>query len=255
MDERQQRLFNDLEDVLEPTPFGSQVKLNISFDEWTCIDTVAWVTVTVTWCSKNGEFKRCIATLRPFDSATKDITGSELHAVVNAYFAPLLLKGQDVVSILNSVTTDTAAVPMSAFKDEPSLRVGCICHIINLIFGDLQTPNRDGYSPELNAMMRDMKFVLAKFAKSPKVRRAYTDAWSKTWPGEAPLQPIYDVVMRWSSTFHLIVHVAGAAQDVSRAAELCATPRASRPGHRRLDRSADLLGGSCPGDARCRHPV
>ena len=203
--ERQKELYDCLRQALIPSPYGHGLKLNLSFDEWTCIGITAWITITVTWCSRDGQFQRRIATLRPFGSEVTAVTGKELRSAVGAFFKPVLRDDQDVVSILNSVTTDTAAVPMSAFKDEPHLRIGCICHVINLIFSDLLAPERSGSSTELQTMVRDIKVVLAKFAKSSKVRRAYAAQWARVWPGEKALQPIYDVVTRWSSTFHLIV--------------------------------------------------
>ena len=167
------------------------------------------VTITVSWCSPDGDFCRRIVTLRPFTSAVASVTGDVLRTTVTSVFAPLLAPDEDITAILNSVTTDTAAVPMSAFRDRPELRVSCICHVINLIFSDLLTSGSNLQSPELQKMVRDIKAVLVKFAKSSKVRRAYAALWARMRPDEQPLQPIYDVVTRWSSTFHLVVRFMG----------------------------------------------
>ena len=161
--------------------------------------------MTVSWCGPNGRFERRIATLRPFESSSTPVTGDVLRASVASFFAPLLAEGQDVTTILNSVTTDTAGVPMSAFKDRPDLRMTCICHAINLVFSDLLSCGGHLQSLELQKLVRDIKAVLVKFAKSSKVRRAYAALWARLRPDEQPLQPIYDIVTRWSSTFHMIV--------------------------------------------------
>lgn len=211
-----------------------RIRLSATFDEWTCISTKAYLTITVSWVDPvTGILHRRVVRLRSFPSATDKITADLLRANLIDTFKPLLEIEADVEKLLPSIfqafTTDTAAVPLAVSKNYPKLRVRCICHVIHLIFGDLFSPTKmpvdnddvddaienpaehaaaaQQGSQGLKEILRDCKALLSKFTNSSKVRRNFEERAKQQFPGERLLLPIYDVPTRWLSTVHLFLRL------------------------------------------------
>lgn len=234
-EKRQKSLFEQLTQALATWPSGVRIRLNATFDEWSCNSMKSWVTITVTWVDPaTGKLQRRIVRLKSFPSNIDKITAIVLKYNLVETFRPLqAIAGSDeaeslLPSLFQAFTTDTAAVPLAVSNNFPRLRTKCMCHIIHLIFGDVLSPTKlpDEHDDEvadngphehaasaqlgsqsLQDILKVCKALLSKFSVSSKNRRNYEVVAKRLFPDELILMPIYDVPTRWSSSIHLILRV------------------------------------------------
>lgn len=103
------------------------------------------------------------------------------------------------------------ALTFQVWNDMPWVRAWCICHLINLIFGDM-LPRQDaagdvkaGSSPEFTTIIAAVRKVFSVFFHSTLHKRNYDGACAKFAPGERVLQPVFPVVTRWSSFYFMML--------------------------------------------------
>jgi hypothetical protein len=153
------------------------------------------------------------------------VTALELEAIIRSMFSSIVVPGKPLLAFVHGMTTDGASTPLAAVRAlAPGNGWHCICHVVHLLIavdmGLQKRKTKDGIEgrddmPDetglgdaliLNGYLRDVKYIVAKIARSPLVTRKYEAKWQDIFSDDKkPLRPIVAVATRWSSTYFLLL--------------------------------------------------
>jgi hypothetical protein len=127
------------------TLLKSGARFCFGIDEWSAINNVSYIAITVTFIDSSGKYHRRLLRFKgvPLPPALVDaardnmIGAAELMRIIDDTFRPLYPPNGNLGNVAAVSTSDTCSTALAVLKDTfPWMRGFCMCHITHLIIKD-----------------------------------------------------------------------------------------------------------------------